>query len=30
MELGRAPPTGPLRLLDVIGLDTAQAVAEST
>ncbi|MFF4836998.1 3-hydroxybutyryl-CoA dehydrogenase [Streptomyces sp. NPDC001315] len=29
MELGRAHPMGPLRLLDLIGLDTAQAVAES-
>lgn len=29
MELGCAHPMGPLRLLDLIGLDTAQAVAES-
>ncbi|MER7197087.1 3-hydroxybutyryl-CoA dehydrogenase [Streptomyces sp. CB01635] len=29
MELGCAQPMGPLRLLDLIGLDTAQAVAES-
>jgi 3-hydroxybutyryl-CoA dehydrogenase len=29
MELGCAHPMGPLRQLDLIGLDTAQAVAES-
>ncbi|MFF4018613.1 3-hydroxybutyryl-CoA dehydrogenase [Streptomyces sp. NPDC001843] len=29
MELGCAHPMGPLRLLDLIGLDTAQSVAES-
>ncbi|KDN77306.1 3-hydroxybutyryl-CoA dehydrogenase [Streptomyces olindensis] len=29
MELGCAHPMGPLRLLDLIGLETAQAVAES-
>ncbi|MEV8345160.1 3-hydroxybutyryl-CoA dehydrogenase [Streptomyces niveus] len=29
MELGCAHPMGPLRLLDLIGLDTAQAVADS-
>ena len=29
MELGCAHPMGPLRLLDLIGLDTAQAIAES-
>ncbi|MDT0307523.1 3-hydroxybutyryl-CoA dehydrogenase [Streptomyces sp. DSM 44917] len=29
MELGCAHPMGPLRLLDLIGLDTAQAVARS-
>ncbi|MFM9583290.1 3-hydroxybutyryl-CoA dehydrogenase [Streptomyces caniscabiei] len=29
MELGCAHPMGPLRLLDLIGLDTVQAVAES-
>ncbi|WP_155060169.1 3-hydroxybutyryl-CoA dehydrogenase [Streptomyces blattellae] len=29
MELGCAHPMGPLRLLDLIGLDTASAVAES-
>lgn len=29
MELGCAHPMGPLRLLDLIGLDTAKAVAES-
>ncbi|MBZ4016252.1 3-hydroxybutyryl-CoA dehydrogenase [Streptomyces purpurogeneiscleroticus] len=29
MELGCAHPMGPLRLLDLIGLDTAQAAAES-
>jgi 3-hydroxybutyryl-CoA dehydrogenase len=29
MELGCAHPMGPLRLLDLIGLDTAQAVAKS-
>ncbi|MGW0576358.1 3-hydroxybutyryl-CoA dehydrogenase [Streptomyces sp. NPDC002920] len=29
MEVGCAHPMGPLRLLDLIGLDTAQAVAES-
>ncbi|GAA2647089.1 3-hydroxybutyryl-CoA dehydrogenase [Streptomyces vastus] len=29
MELGCAHPMGPLHLLDLIGLDTAQAVAES-
>ncbi|MDH6626156.1 3-hydroxybutyryl-CoA dehydrogenase [Streptomyces sp. LBL] len=29
MELGCTHPMGPLRLLDLIGLDTAQAVAES-
>ena len=29
LELGCAHPMGPLRLLDLIGLDTAQAVAES-
>jgi 3-hydroxybutyryl-CoA dehydrogenase len=29
MELGCAHPMGPLRLMDLIGLDTAQAVAES-
>jgi 3-hydroxybutyryl-CoA dehydrogenase len=29
MELGCAHPMGPLRLLDLIGLDTIQAVAES-
>jgi 3-hydroxybutyryl-CoA dehydrogenase len=29
MELGCAQPMGPLRLLDLIGLDTAQAIAES-
>lgn len=29
MELGCAHPMGPLRLLDLMGLDTAQAIAES-
>lgn len=29
MELGCAHPMGPLRLLDLIGLDTARAIAES-
>ncbi|MFF9040553.1 3-hydroxybutyryl-CoA dehydrogenase [Streptomyces sp. NPDC014892] len=29
MELGCAHPMGPLRLIDLIGLDTAQAIAES-
>ncbi|WP_416985962.1 3-hydroxybutyryl-CoA dehydrogenase [Streptomyces sp. T028] len=29
MELGCAHPMGPLRLLDLIGLETAQAIAES-
>ncbi|MFD8525495.1 3-hydroxybutyryl-CoA dehydrogenase [Streptomyces capillispiralis] len=29
MELGCAHPMGPLRLLDLIGLDTTQAIAES-
>ncbi|MFJ9590891.1 3-hydroxybutyryl-CoA dehydrogenase [Streptomyces acidicola] len=29
MELGCAHPMGPLRLLDLIGLDTAKAIAES-
>jgi 3-hydroxyacyl-CoA dehydrogenase len=29
MVLGCAHPMGPLRLLDLIGLDTAQSVAES-
>ncbi|WP_406724468.1 3-hydroxybutyryl-CoA dehydrogenase [Streptomyces sp. GD-15H] len=29
MELGCAHPMGPLRLLDLIGLDTAQAIADS-
>ncbi|MGW1025357.1 3-hydroxybutyryl-CoA dehydrogenase [Streptomyces sp. NPDC002577] len=29
MELGCAHPMGPLRLLDLIGLDTAQAVADA-
>lgn len=29
MELGCAHPMGPLRLLDLIGLDTAMAIAES-
>jgi 3-hydroxybutyryl-CoA dehydrogenase len=29
MELGCAHPMGPLRLLDLIGLDTAHAIAES-
>jgi 3-hydroxybutyryl-CoA dehydrogenase len=29
MELGCAHPMGPLRLLDLIGLETIQAVAES-
>ncbi|WP_318656741.1 MULTISPECIES: 3-hydroxyacyl-CoA dehydrogenase family protein [Streptomyces] len=29
LELGCAHPMGPLRLLDLIGLNTAQAVADS-
>ncbi|TKA04631.1 3-hydroxybutyryl-CoA dehydrogenase [Actinacidiphila oryziradicis] len=29
MELGCAHPMGPLRLLDLVGLDTAQAIADS-